>query len=225
MEASLKKWGKAYVYSMLANDVATVGTVDIAESVSDFHIEIMQRPGDALLCSAQTTHADSHGCHAGVEQRIYIFSGEYAHLLCVIRWGLAIRRACKFSGCAGALWDMSVTKLACVLPHTLSGTAARRWAGSFKLQKHLAAGYPDKFRKIFHIPFLFRGFFRLLIQSSVPSCSKTVDSFNLQKYLSSAYPVKFRARLEHVLKLLSDKTITVPTDGPALQKKTMMAPN
>lgn len=29
VEASLKKWGKAYVYSMLANDVATVGTVDM----------------------------------------------------------------------------------------------------------------------------------------------------------------------------------------------------
>lgn len=116
--------------------------------------------------------------------------------------------------------------LGCVAPHPLSGSAARRWAGSFKLQKHLAAGYPDKFRKSFHVLFLFRGFFSiivsalfLLIQSAVPFCSKTVHSFHLQKYLSSAYPVKFRTRLEHVLKLLSDKTITVPTDGPALQKK------
>ena len=45
------------------------------------------------------------------------------------------------------------------------------------------------------------------------ACSKTIESFNLQKYLARGGHEAYRKRLEHVLQLLADGVITVPTEG------------
>jgi hypothetical protein len=48
---------------------------------------------------------------------------------------------------------------------------------------------------------------------AAPAHSKTIKSFNLQKYLPQGGHEDYRKRLEHVLQLLADGVITVPTDG------------
>ena len=45
------------------------------------------------------------------------------------------------------------------------------------------------------------------------ACSKTIKSFNLQKYLAQGGHEAYRKRLKHVLKLLADGVLTVPTEG------------
>lgn len=53
-------------------------------------------------------------------------------------------------------------------------------------------------------------------------CSKTIKSFNLQKYLPSGGVEAYRKRLDHVLQLLTDGILTVPTQGVWLCKTVLM---
>jgi hypothetical protein len=52
-----------------------------------------------------------------------------------------------------------------------------------------------------------------VLTSSSAACSKTIKSFNLQKYLAQGGHEAYRKRLEHVVKLLADGVLTVPTEG------------